>query len=716
MAKDQQEEALRSIYRHIYLPNSKDPVGKPVHLWEPCVSFNTVPSSSSEKEYPDLDFEGVTMPSMKRQPFYYHEYPSNSQLCSSKNPKRQKSMNEMFKMAQGGKIVRVDYPSRPMVDNEAMIMTKKQPLWRKKWRERKKIIEARRKCDGDSVFKYRFILFPHEEKQKEGKGSGGTLKKRYMGLSNNSSHSSSKTDVKLKEQKRQKEVINLKIGDTNLPRTIVCHISGRRHTWVALDWLFKELVQDTDHVVILANLPRMVCRSKVAPDTKKIIQDEPKLLEEEWTSGYSENLVASRIARILEYISLILPVDKSIKITVEIAIGKTKKVLIDAINIYTPNLFVFGTLKWSKTENLISYKSNILMDTFCVHYPIPTFIVPARRMSKFELSLQEQFANCEQQKSFKKNNHVDKVNKNQQSIMLAVQSQDSLTAGYESSTETDSLDSVEKTSDDKDDNESVDTLRSYSNQTGTRANLCNIARDYRHSMLKELNTLEANKKKLTNQERQLGKLDIIIKASIRLVLKTDEIDEQSIATNNKDYMNLKTTITGGKSRSQSRPRSMLDVNGYDPRAETKQSELGATLYQSRGSSQIRFAGNVNPKDGKSALGTIKKPQSGGASIPSSKYISDYSYNDVIPLRKIKSTGGLHPRKSSESTRSTASSKSVGEKTKPKSGGFLSLFKGSNNSSKSDRSSRRGSTSSSNGDKDSKGSSRRVSRLFGIGKG
>lgn len=60
-----------------------------------------------------------------------------------------------------------------------------------------------------------------------------------------------------KSQKRKERVLSEKVGFPNTPRTILCHISGRKHTWVALDWALRTLIQNTDHIVVLANLPRL---------------------------------------------------------------------------------------------------------------------------------------------------------------------------------------------------------------------------------------------------------------------------------------------------------------------------------------------------------------------------------------------------------------------------------------------------------------------------
>ena len=37
-------------------------------------------------------------------------------------------------------------------------------------------------------------------------------------------------------------------------RTILVYVSGRIHTWVALDWVLSKFIEDGDHVIIIASI------------------------------------------------------------------------------------------------------------------------------------------------------------------------------------------------------------------------------------------------------------------------------------------------------------------------------------------------------------------------------------------------------------------------------------------------------------------------------
>ena len=37
-------------------------------------------------------------------------------------------------------------------------------------------------------------------------------------------------------------------------RTILVYVSGRIHTWVALDWILSKFIEDGDHVIIIASI------------------------------------------------------------------------------------------------------------------------------------------------------------------------------------------------------------------------------------------------------------------------------------------------------------------------------------------------------------------------------------------------------------------------------------------------------------------------------
>ncbi|ANZ76252.1 BA75_02651T0 [Komagataella pastoris] len=153
-------------------------------------------------------------------------------------------------------------------------------------------------------------------------------------------------------------------------RVILVYASGRRHTWVAIDWCLRSLLQDGDEVVIAAavnpdhHIPNRLHKrhnvSKTGPQYIKVVT-----------------------GNLMKYIISVLNPRKIVKISVELAVGSTKEVLRDMLQLYQPNLAVISALP-NKISALRSWKSSRLTDRMVKNYPIPTIIVPAANMDDFE--------------------------------------------------------------------------------------------------------------------------------------------------------------------------------------------------------------------------------------------------------------------------------------------------------------------------------------------
>lgn len=261
-----------------------------------------------------------------------------------------------------GRITRTDYPSRPTIVNDALVINRTHKDYSALWLKRKEQIDQRLRS-REAHFVFPDILFPPE------KVANLPLSDGYTPLS--------------KEERRKALIIGKKIGYPNSPRTILCYISGRKHTWVSLDWLLKRFSQDVDHLVIITNLPKMsnhrsrsrsrsrstAPRSRsAAPSTHSSsgvssIQrtlsadghgDHNKHVHEhwlEWASGYDADQIKETLNNILRYVTTILPDHRAVKVTVEIVIGKLQKIVVDAINVYGPDLIVLSSLRSKPDES-----------------------------------------------------------------------------------------------------------------------------------------------------------------------------------------------------------------------------------------------------------------------------------------------------------------------------------------------------------------------------
>lgn len=693
-------------------------------VFKPCVSFNTVPSYMDDKDGDDgLDFPGVQMPpeytmeefyddesgfsSSNAEYFLRNQYLANGSSYGGSPPPRNlgKGLASMFRVAQNGKIVRVDYPTTPTIMNDAIVINRAQPGWEKLWYERKRQIEKKLN-DKQTYFRYPDIIF----KQQHAPRLRFTSEDGYTPLSKN--------------ERRRERILNEKVGFPNTPRTILCHISGRRHTWVALDWTMRRLAQDTDHIIVLANIPRFAnnstgssntCRhsqarngrgnrrSSLARDIKDVKNAEEDDDYVEWTSGYSAEDISNKLEDLFDYIAVIVPKDITVRVTVEIVIGKTKKIILDAMNVYTPDFCTSTTLRWERTDKLVQWKSKNLTDVLCTKYPIPVFVIPVKRMYDLEEELQEEFPpkishlsyDSLQTSQSQLPPSADKLEVSKsQSPLLLVEAADS-----------------ESSSDVSDSATGTSSIKSLS-----KSKLFAAMKKHRQDISRNVKNFESEEhgSKVT---KLLKKMDMILKSSLEFSLQIQNMTQNDTEAG---FEKLKRVITGETSSASISKKSMLDV-GDAPKVSVYKNVPGSRPRNS----QIKFASDVTSKDGRRALGNKVKPTSADNSPPLRRSVSplEYeksprrSYDEPLrgkksgqssnTIRKVRSASNIARVKSNDSAASDSSSSSK------KKGGFLSIFKGSRSRSRS--TSRRNSTSSDNetissADGDSK---KRRSRLFGF---
>lgn len=653
--------------------------------FKPCVSFNTVPSYLGDSNGDDgLDFPGVQIPAEYTMEEFYDDesgYMSNNaeyflrnnyltkrnEFGGSPPPRnlanKAAALSSMFRIAQNGKIVRVDYPTTPTITNDAIIINRAQPGWNTAWLTKKAKIEDRVK-NKQTHFKFPDIVFPQKQ----------TSKTRI--LSNDGYTPISK------DERRRERVLREKVGFPNLPRTILCHISGRRHTWVALDWAVRVLAQDTDHIVVVANIPRFsttsvsrgrygnrlgapvgsgLYRSRSAeplgtPNAKTNDQSE------EWSSGYSAQMVTDKLEDILTYIAVIVPKDIRIKVTVEIVVGRTKKIILDAMNVYTPDFCTSTTLRWQRTDNLVLWKAKNLTDVLCTKYPIPVFVIPVKRMYDFEASLQKDFTPSESLS-------VSPSNIPTQSPTPVSNSggQTPVSPGIGSDSE--SISGSES-------NFSGSNIDAVSTSTASREDLIEATRKHREEMSNGLKELD-DKVHATAIRKNIDKLELLTHQSLSFAMHVQNMDQEEREAG---FTQLRRVITGETEKNVRNKRSMVDVANFPKSSSNKVSSAKPRA------SQIKFASNVNSKDGRRALGNSKlKLSSADSSPPQDQIKPRNSYDEPLrrvkssqsAVRKVRSSSNISRVKSNDSMASSSSSSSSKKKS-----GFLSLFRHSGSRSRS----------------------------------
>lgn len=178
-------------------------------------------------------------------------------------------------------------------------------------------------------------------------------------------------------------------------RVILVYINGRKHTWVALDWVLKCFVENGDTLVIFCTIDHKLLTSLkntyFAFGQNSFIFNGDDIKRKE----LKQNSIFSSIAQeIMDYIMKIIDPNIILKISVEILLGKTKDVFKGMFNLYEPSLICIGTkTNIKELSPLKSWLSSKLTDRLVKNFPLPVIIVPAINMCTFERNLENEINN-----------------------------------------------------------------------------------------------------------------------------------------------------------------------------------------------------------------------------------------------------------------------------------------------------------------------------------
>ncbi|AET37820.1 uncharacterized protein Ecym_2063 [Eremothecium cymbalariae DBVPG len=184
-------------------------------------------------------------------------------------------------------------------------------------------------------------------------------------------------------------------------RTVACHISGRQHTWSAVDWYVHRLAQNGDHLVILASLPRYEEHVVMPPQvgkSRKLSFEVYKFEQEKRPSVNSQtpcsninnvnelekvgltileldNLAKEKCISVLKYYAGLCR-DKILRITVEFIKEDSRMCSIaQATSLYKPELQVISTV--SANINTKFRNGHVRLPNFMIrHFSVPTIVVP----------------------------------------------------------------------------------------------------------------------------------------------------------------------------------------------------------------------------------------------------------------------------------------------------------------------------------------------------
>lgn len=167
-------------------------------------------------------------------------------------------------------------------------------------------------------------------------------------------------------------------------RVILCYVSGRRHTWVGIDWACNELLEDGDSIIIIASIKNPGRSLSRLQNRNSDLSVEVNITENKIRN--SPEYAQAATENILKYALSILNPNRIVKVTVELAVGSTSDVLQDMFELYQPSLTIVG-VKPGKAAPTKAWATKRLTDRIVVKSPIPTIIVSPVNMGLYEEKL-----------------------------------------------------------------------------------------------------------------------------------------------------------------------------------------------------------------------------------------------------------------------------------------------------------------------------------------
>jgi hypothetical protein len=174
-------------------------------------------------------------------------------------------------------------------------------------------------------------------------------------------------------------------------RVILVYISGRKHTWVALDWVLHHFIEHGDTVIIVSaihsrQLSKTGNRRRSSANTRPVTPMTPRMRLRQRNQPAFVKVIAKNI---MSYVMEVINPSIIARVTVELAVGKTKDVLKEMYKLYEPNLACTGTKPNSRiSAPLKSWLSSKLTDRLVKNFPLPVVVVPAMNINKMEDQLE----------------------------------------------------------------------------------------------------------------------------------------------------------------------------------------------------------------------------------------------------------------------------------------------------------------------------------------
>lgn len=192
-------------------------------------------------------------------------------------------------------------------------------------------------------------------------------------------------------------------------RVILVYISGRKHTWVALDWVLRYFIEDGDTIIVVSaidskrlakpntghsyqgTLGSGTIVPRNTPLSPNRVNFNPKTAKMRLRQRNSPEYMTTLSQNIMNYAMEVINPKIIAKVTLELAVGKTREILQQMYKLYEPNLVCTATkVNTHVSAPLRSWTSSKLTDRLVFQFPLPLIIVPAMNMINMELKLQNE--------------------------------------------------------------------------------------------------------------------------------------------------------------------------------------------------------------------------------------------------------------------------------------------------------------------------------------
>lgn len=182
----------------------------------------------------------------------------------------------------------------------------------------------------------------------------------------------------------------------NGKRSIVVYITGRRHSWVSLDFVIKKVLKDGDELIIVSRIPEDY-KDLTIPHDDSYYKHKFHYSSKGIKNRHAETnqkimdkqvFFKKIINELIKYVEYLVPDKLIIKITIDFYLSSSAfKVIDQCIDIYQPSLICISSkpnLRFSRTT---TWKTSRISDRLINKFDIPILITPSLTMNEFEIKV-----------------------------------------------------------------------------------------------------------------------------------------------------------------------------------------------------------------------------------------------------------------------------------------------------------------------------------------